>query len=88
MRRKICERFVEVTTRAEQILARAEAGPLRLGRRRHDARYWQISAGHEDLLARLDSSQELGEVRLGLGKIDDVHVARLASDAGRAATKP
>jgi len=52
-----CERLLEVATRAELTFARAEAGPLRLGRHRRDARYWHISAHHDDLLPRLDSSQ-------------------------------
>jgi hypothetical protein len=57
IRRKVCERLVEVVTQAEQIFCRTETGPLLLGPGRQDARDWHISAGHEDLLARLDSSQ-------------------------------
>ena len=38
-----------------------------------DARDGNVGAGHDDLLTGLDVPQQLGEARLGLGKIDDVH---------------
>lgn len=47
----ICEGLIEVVSYTEQIFCRPESGPLGLGPGRHGARDWQVSTGHEDLLA-------------------------------------